>query len=161
MNAAAVCPSGRTASKVRHIFLGSSTDRSELETELAGILAATQFIKQNILQPEVTIFSDSQDALRALNITRPGPGQALLCRIQHEITTIHHRKHSLRLCLVWIPGHSDIPGNDDAHREAQRAASNRLTSSALRHFELATLPPSIMTLRHQLETKIKDKWREH
>lgn len=158
--AAAICPRGTRGSTVRHVFLGQSADRSVTDAELAGLYAAADLVTHNARQNKVTIWSDCQHALRLLQNPRPLSGQYTVQSIHDKLRRVFHQRPRLQLKIAWIPGHSNIPGNDTAHREARRAASFKLTSDTLRTQSFANAPPTISALRQDFEKQLKLAWQE-
>jgi hypothetical protein len=68
----------------------------------------------------LTIYSDSQAALKAIAKANPMSSQNLLCRIYTAIDSLTGRGIPIR--LQWIPSHRDIAGNEAADRLAKEAA---------------------------------------
>ena len=94
----------------------------------AGELTAIQLTVSRLLfmvmmescQLQVTVFSSSQGALKALQKPCQQSGQFIINRIITEAHMINASgKASVR--FQWSPGHSDISGNDLAHTLAQQA----------------------------------------
>ena len=69
---------------------------------------------------QVTVFSSSQGALKALQKPCQQSGQFIINRITTEAHMINASGRA-SVCFQWSPGHSDIPGNDLAHTLAQQA----------------------------------------
>lgn len=159
--AAAVCPQGTSGATVRHIYLGSSTNRSTLEAELAGICAGINLILSNHRHMRVTIFTDSQQAVAAIQKPRPKPGQQVVQRLHQELARLRHLRPGLHLHITWILGHSNIAGNDEAHRQAKRAARHKLTSDSLQPLSFTDLPTSITAIRREYASTFKAEWRQH
>ena len=66
------------------------------------------------------IYSDSQ----AIDKPRRQSGQAIIKEILDSIDIT--RKHpQLRITVVWIPGHREIEGNEQADQEAKKAATEK------------------------------------
>ena len=67
--------------------------------------------------------SDSQAALRALDSPHITSRSVLTCRISlDEIAT------EMIICLCWVPGHRDIPGNCKADELAMEGTTTELQS---------------------------------
>lgn len=74
------------------------------------------------MAPPITIFSDCKSALQALNNPYPRGGQFLITQITLEVHEINMSQQS-QISFEWSPGHSKIPGNDQAHELAQNATT--------------------------------------
>ena len=77
------------------------------------MLEATEWISQNCIREEsILICTDSQSLCMALENHNP------------ETEGIRHnpRNHTGKITIQWIPGHADVPGNDQADAAAKDAA---------------------------------------
>ncbi len=73
-------------------------------------------------RPPVTIFSDCKSALQALSNPYPRSGQFLITRITLKVHEINMFQQ-LQINFQWSPGHSEISGNEQAHKLAQDATT--------------------------------------
>jgi hypothetical protein len=99
------------------------------------------------------IYSDSQAALRALDRPRKQSGQEIIKDILDQIEQITNDREHLQIEMVWIPGHSDIEGNEQADTEAKKAAINPALKQRHRHKPLKS-----GRARH-IKTMAKEQWQ--
>lgn len=92
--------------------------------ELAALECAVSQILNSVRHgetgPQVTIFSDSLGALQALRDPRPKSGQFLITKITLKVHEINNSNRT-QVAFERSPGHSQIPGNEQAHNLAQLA----------------------------------------
>jgi len=72
---------------------------------------------------KVAVFSDSQVAIRRTEHLEPGPGQPRARWIDWSARTL--REASIETEIHWVPGHTGIPGNEEADRQANLVREGR------------------------------------
>ena len=113
---------GLTISKA----VGSAALLSVHGGELLAIREACQMVdnlwpaNDIYLKSAVTVYSDSQSALRTLANPRQQSGQTYLRDIMDRLKHLDDR-WAPQVVFRWVPGHSKIQGNEQAHRAARQA----------------------------------------
>lgn len=153
--AAVAYPRGKM-SHTLHLHLGERQLHTVHQAESIGLLLAAHHIHSNPSATDVSIFTDNQATLHALKRQRFPPGthylsqahKLLLARLKHD--------PRLRIHIRWVPGHSNIPRNETADREANKAA-NGLTSSprSLPRILRTPIPPSPASILYQLRSHFR------
>jgi ribonuclease HI len=117
------CLTGAPEPWTYHETIGRSKDMTTPYIELAAVERALDLTNKTatlLAGVSVTIFSDSQDILRALASTNQKSGQQLLRKCLERIQILE-QKWSIRVSLRWVPGHSGVQGNEIAHAQAIQA----------------------------------------
>jgi len=123
LGAAAAC-NHRDEWSSRHSYLGTGGMEVFDPTLWAIGLALEETIeKRKILRRNgvkmVAVFSDSQAGIRWVAELQPGPGQRLARGINRKVRGL--LAHGIKTEIHWVPGHSGMRGNDEAHSQANVA----------------------------------------
>jgi ribonuclease HI len=106
---------------LRQEVIGWAKTCSVLAAELAAIAIALDHADRHFHRTQIVLFSDSQRALRAIQIGEvSGSKRTLLYRILQAMASLTKKNTDVR--LRWMPAHEGIVGNEEAD-EAARAAS--------------------------------------
>ena len=94
---------------------------------------------------DLVIFSDPQSALEALENQQNRNLEIL--RLAQSIDNLHN-SYKINIMLQWIPGHSDVTGNEIADRLAKQGASK----------EQPNIPVDQETTKQILRNISKEEW---
>ena len=118
---------GKRPQKTKAFNLGKNF--SPFETELMGLLKATEVAIHQATQHRnlnsIYLFSDSQSALKRIFSSKPRPGQQLCLQVMSNLHQILQINPSLQIYLHWVPGHTEIHGNETADQQAKIASTQR------------------------------------
>ncbi|KAL7723800.1 hypothetical protein ACLKA6_008701 [Drosophila palustris] len=91
----------------------------------AEILAINESLKllqrSNTAYGRINIYSDSQAAIKSIAATTTKSTSVSNCR-----RSLHEMAEFFDICLIWVPGHKDIPGNCIADELARRGTTDIL-----------------------------------
>jgi len=96
---------------------------STTQTELAGILLATEFLMS---RGSGVVFCDSQSALRTLNSFKAGGDEEIVSCIKRNVTYATERNFNIQ--FVWIPSHVGIRKHDHVDKLAKEACSKDIVN---------------------------------
>jgi len=104
-----------------HQHMGNNQEAYDAEcTALAHTL---ELATQRSTAPErVTIFSDTQAAIRRMALDEPGPGQQYTLQARKHITTLCRARKGVVIKIRWCPAHKVVAGNEKADEWAKIAA---------------------------------------
>ncbi len=127
--AAVLTMNGRKAKTLRY-KLGMPSEHTVFEAELVGLLLGLHLIQTGIKESAlITVGIDNQAVLRALTSKLDKPGHYLAAEAIKMATKLHAskgKKH--KLVLRWTAGHIGIEGNEEADKEAKKAAEGQTSN---------------------------------
>ena len=148
----------------RQMFLGRTPEANVFLAELLAIDMALK-LAQSQARKDITIFSDSQAAIRAIGGSQMS-GQQILNGIFDSWAEL--RRQEARVAVYWIPAHQGIPGNELADQAAKEATGWRLIQNARRRNiqvdtdatapRLVGLKQPLSTFRGRLKAHAYEKW---
>ena len=111
--------------------------------------SAVEFVHQSFetgKEPtDLVIFTDSQSALEALENQQSRNEE--IQRLAQSIDSLH-KSHKVNIMLQWVPGHSDVKGNEIADKLAKKGASK----------EQPNIPVDQETTKQILRNISKEEW---
>lgn len=113
-----------------HIPLGKTA--SVFQAEVHAILVCASHLTDNQINgQEISIYSDSQAAIKALDNVWCSSKCVMDCKTALNSLGLHNS-----VKLIWIPGHSNLAGNEEADRLANLGSAINITEPVLRlgHF---------------------------
>jgi ribonuclease HI len=117
---------------VQQESIGWASTCGVLSAEIAAISATLKYVQENPkpLMSELVVFSDSQQALRAIQAGNvANTGRALLEGIAETIDALS--KTGIHVRFRWSPGHEGVVGNEEANDAAREASSQEGRPTAL------------------------------
>jgi ribonuclease HI len=162
---------------VKHVLrycLGPETKHTVYEGEVVGEILAQHLLHSEIrgFGRHVSMYIDNQASIMATQSIKPTPGHYLL-DILHDKASRSKKKHrNIQITARWIPSHKDVKGNEEADRQAKRAAKGDANSSrhrlpielhsALPHSKSAIQQAMIKILKAEAATTLQKstQWRK-
>jgi len=122
------------------------------DAECTALACALESVLEGYVPEWVTIFSDTQAAIRRMASDEPGPGQQYACQTRRYIATLCRVRPDITIEIRWYPAREGIVGNEKADEWAKSAAEK---PSACGVENLAPLPRSLANFKWAISEK---KW---
>ena len=152
IGAAAVC---QTTLETRKQYIDTESSHHVYAAELAAIKLAADIVQAAPrTYTKSVIYTDSQPAIKAT--AKPGQqsGQLILTSVNDAFEALQHQQPGIEISLIWVPGHMDIAGNEEADRTAKEAARSRDTNG------MALTHKTMKSARNQIIKRVaKTEWK--
>jgi len=100
---------------------------------------------------------DSQAAITAILQPEQQSGQYILHNIHNKLKKAQEERPHLTFHIEWVPGHSDIEGNNKVDEEAKQAAKENLQGETpIKVYKLKS--SQIMAMNVEIERKTAELW---
>lgn len=149
IGAAAVLFRAGKAPRTLRFHLGTDDEHTVFEAEEVGLtLAAKLIATEHHLTFPISISVDNQASIQSGESFQSHPGSYLADRFRRIMQKTARQHNNFDVTVRWVPGHSNVHGNEEADKHAKLAAENKDNNSPparlphyLRH---GTLPLSIL-----------------
>ncbi|KAJ7576583.1 hypothetical protein C8J56DRAFT_899686 [Mycena floridula] len=129
----------RRQNLTRQLYLGSGDEHTVFEGEVIGATLAIHSIPSQHRIWSIFVGIDNQSLITAMANPK--------------------RQSDIKIHLSWIPGHSDVPGNEEVDGEAKRAAEQDSSNPAsLPEPFRSSVPRSIAVLKATFNKELQRKW---
>jgi len=130
------------------------------DAECAALARALEKAAKSTPAPEhVTIFTDTQAAIRRMASDEPGPGQKYVLEAREHVAALRRMAPGTTIEIRWYPAHEGVEGNEKADEWAKLAADEPDTPGVewLEGPRSMPLPRSLANIRREISEK---KWAE-
>lgn len=149
-----------TGEETRQLYLGPDTQHTIFEGELCGAILGLNIIESVPRIRRATILIDNQATLPAIEEQPAKSGQYLTALFNHNLERIKRRRKKLHVHLTWVPGHSDVYGNEKVDGKAKRAAKGETVGIPERWQKiLMKLPTSAAATRAEHKKWMAAEWK--
>jgi ribonuclease HI len=128
VNAAAYSPE---LAETKSQYVGSEAQFNVYAAEITAINMAVDIAKSmSETIKYFTIYTDGQPAIIATTKPVKQAGQSIVAETLKNLESLQVQKSDLKVSIIWIPGHMDIPGNEKADEGAKKAAISTQSGAA-------------------------------
>ncbi|QRV96542.1 Reverse transcriptase from transposon X-element protein [Ceratobasidium sp. AG-Ba] len=107
------------------VKIGQPKEYSVLDSEIIALRLAIHLLRPMLILENVTIFSDSQEAVRLVDPESGKPTLPLAVTTAKELKLLRRRNGGIQITLSWAPGHSGLRYGDLVDAEARLAADGK------------------------------------
>jgi ribonuclease HI len=129
------------------------TQMEVYDAELYGIRQAAEhalkFCRRTRKRRDIWIFTDNQAAVMRVATLKPGPGQEIAIAVSNASHILKELNHST-ITVQWVPGHTNIPGNEAADRLAKEATKQKSRTAT---------KTSLAYLKRMARLRMREEWR--
>jgi len=137
-----------------HHHLGGEAQFNVYTAEIAAMQLGLERLWNHEAHPNCRIYTDSQTAIKAIERPRRQSGQSIIKDLLDCIDEIIEEHAQAQIEIMWIPGHSDIQGNERADTEAKKAATDSTVT------QLPRRRPLKSARVRRIKTSAKEQWRK-
>ena len=145
--------------RVLRYCLGPETKHTVYKGKVVG-----EILAQHLLLNEprgfgrhASMYIDNQASIMATQLIHPAPGHHLLDILHDKVARMKKKHRNIKIMAHWIPSHKEVEGNEEADRQAKKAAKGDADSPLHRlPAELrATLPDSKSAIQQVMTKTLK------
>ena len=105
---------------------GTDKEHTVFEGEELGMILAAKLLQGERRVRLVSLGIDNKVAIAATKAYKSKPGHYLMDLFHHTLTAALQTIEANKITMRWTPGHSGIPGNEEANAEAKEAAKGSM-----------------------------------
>jgi ribonuclease HI len=147
-----------TTNEVIHQHLGKDSKYNVFAAEVTALQMAAEKLWDES-ECVSNIFTDSQAAIKAIINPRRQSGQAIIKEFLDCTDDIMETKPQQQITITWIPGHTEIQGNERADAEAKKAAMNPKMSLPFKYKPLKSA--RLQYIKKSVKEQWLKQWNQH
>lgn len=150
-------PPGQQRPRYLYMHLGPSTRHTVYEAEIVATILGLELLRtERQCINKASIALDNTAAIQASTLHSSAPGCCLTDVFHRQLEKLKCAHPGLRLTLRWVPGHDNIPGNENADAAVKEAAAGRSSPSPQLPLPLRRpLPLSASRARQNFATELQ------
>ena len=121
---------GRRGWRIKRFKVGAAKQHEVFEGEAVGLVMAMDMVREEKRVREVSIYTDNQAAIAATGTDAPASAKHIIDMIHRQHRRLKRTHARAQVTIRWVPGHSDVLGNEKADEQAKWAAKGDTTAPA-------------------------------
>jgi ribonuclease HI len=147
--------------RVLKVHLGPDNEHEVYEAEVLGLQLGLHLLEQERWVDNAVIFTDSQTALKTLNLGKVEHIAYMFADMNSSLTRVLRKHPGIRIDTRWIPGHEGVEGNEKADEVARQVVETGSSPSTdIPSHMRKGIPINPTAAKQTFKIKLESLWKE-